>query len=319
MIFFGLAVVAILGGAYLFLFKRADTVRAAKGYKDADTPQVAADMFKKAIEKCEYDIAAHYCTAGSAEQFRRGGDAAAKFGTAIDNLSYQMKERGLLRDEVKFVLYGMDPFPKDILITVGKENGDTAEAVIVFSMPYISNQPISGSWNIKQEILQVYCRSMKYANATTAVVPMKKEGGQWKFDFPADASLQARIGYMNDKYKNYTNPMEIVTMEVKNDPSTKEDATRRLNRCWSPGRRSSISGAFHSTRRPPHVPVPFAARCERRAVRGALQPVWSRHSQEKKAAGRRSRRRPTSSRTPRRTWSMPCLYRPSTTRRRSSR
>jgi hypothetical protein len=228
MLFFALAIVAILGGAYLFLFKRADTVRLAKGYKNADTPQVAADMFKKAVEKREYDMAAHYCTAGSAEQFRRGADAATNLGTAIDNLTYQMKERGLLRDEVKFVLYGMDPFPKDIQITVGKENGDTAEAAFLFSMPYISNQSTSGSWNVRQEILQVYCRSMRYANSVTAVVPMKKEGKHWKFDFPADASLQARVGYMNDKYKNYTNPMEMVTTEIKNDPSTKEDATRRL-------------------------------------------------------------------------------------------
>jgi hypothetical protein len=228
MIFFGLTVVAIVGGAYLFLFKRADTVRAAKGYKDADTPQVAADMFKRAIDKREYDVAAHYCTAGSAEQFRRGADAATNLGTAIDNLGYQMKERGLMRDEVKVVLYGMDPFPKDILITVSKESGDTAEATFVFSMPYISNQPTSGAWNIKQEILQVYCRSMRYANATTAIVPMKKEGNQWRFDFPADPALQARVGYMNDKYKNYTNPMEMVTLEVKNDPSTKENTTQRL-------------------------------------------------------------------------------------------
>ena len=228
MIFFALAIVAIFGGAYLVLFKRADTIRLAKGYKDAETPQVAADMFKRAIEKREYEMAAHYCTAGSAEQFRRGADAATNLGTAIDNLGYQMKERGLLRDEVKVVLYGMDPFPKDIQITVGKESGDTAEATIVFSMPYISNQPTSGAWNVKQEILQVYCRSMQHANTTTAVVPMKKENGQWKFDFPVDATLQARVGYMNDKYKNYVNPMETVTTEIKNDPSTKENVTQRL-------------------------------------------------------------------------------------------
>ena len=58
-IFLAMAVCAVLGGTYLFLFKRTEVVRAAKGYKNADTPQVAADMFKKAIEKRDYDMAAH--------------------------------------------------------------------------------------------------------------------------------------------------------------------------------------------------------------------------------------------------------------------
>ena len=60
LIFFILAVCVVIGGGYLFLFKRSDAVRAAKGYKKADSPQVAADMFKRAIEKREYDMAAHY-------------------------------------------------------------------------------------------------------------------------------------------------------------------------------------------------------------------------------------------------------------------
>lgn len=229
LIFFVLAVCVVIGGGYLFLFKRSDTVRAAKGYKKADTPQVAADMFKRAIEKREYDMAAHYCTAGFAEQLRRGADAATGLGEAIDNLSYQMKERSLIRDEVKVVFYALDPFPKEFQITVSKENGDTAEAALVFSTPLLAgSQPSAGTWTMKQEIFQVYTRSMKRTNTVTVVVPMKKEGNEWKFDFPADPALQLRVGYLNDKYKNYVNPMEIVTQEVKNDPSTRENVTSRL-------------------------------------------------------------------------------------------
>lgn len=33
---------------------------------------------------------------------------------------------------------------------------------------------------------------------------------------------------MNDKYKQYINPFEMVTQEVKNDPSTRENTTTRL-------------------------------------------------------------------------------------------
>jgi hypothetical protein len=57
---------------------------------------------------------------------------------------------------------------------------------------------------------------------------MRKEDGRWKFDFPADPRLQYRVGYMNEKYKHYTNPFQIVTQEVKNDPSTRENTTQRL-------------------------------------------------------------------------------------------
>ena len=162
LLFFGLAVVVVIGGGYLFLFKRGDVVRAAKGYKKADTPQAAADMFKRAVEKREYDMAAHYCTAGFAEQLVRGSTAAAGLGEAIDNLTYQMKERSLIRDEVKVTLYALDPFPKDVQITVGKENGDTAEATMVFAYPLRNgNQPTSGTWNLKAEIFQVFIRSMR--------------------------------------------------------------------------------------------------------------------------------------------------------------
>jgi hypothetical protein len=229
LIFLGLAVCAVLGGTYLFLFKRADTVRAAKGYKNADTPQACADMFKRAVEKRDYDIAAHYCTAGFGEQLRRGEKPAAELGEAIDNLNYQLKERSLVRDETRIVLYALDPFPKDVQITVGKEKGDTAEATLVFSTPVLyGNQPASGQWNLKPEIFNVYTRSMRVVNPTTAVVPMKKEGAEWKLDFPVDATLQLRVGYLTSKYKDYVNPMQIVTQEVKNDPSTKENTTTRL-------------------------------------------------------------------------------------------
>jgi hypothetical protein len=229
LILFAMAVCVVLGGAYLFLFKRAETVRAAKGYKSADTPQAAADMFKRAIEKRDYDIAAHYCTPGYAEQLRRGANAATELGEAIDNLNYQMTERGLLRDETKAALYAIEPFPRDFQITVSKENGNTAEAAFVFNGPlYYGNQPTAGPWNLKSEVFQAFTRSMRFVNATSAVVPMKKDGSEWKFDFPADGALQLRVGYLNDKYKNYINPLRMVTQEVKNDPSTRENTTNRL-------------------------------------------------------------------------------------------
>ena len=116
-------------------------------------------------------------------------------------------------------------------ITVGKENGDTAEATLVFAYaaPAIGNQPTTRNLDHEgRDLPGLHPVDASTPSPTTVVVPMKKEKGEWKFDFPADANLQLRVGYLNDHYKDYVNPMEIVTQEVKNDPSTKENVTTRL-------------------------------------------------------------------------------------------
>jgi hypothetical protein len=223
-----LVLAALAGGAYVFLFKKGEASRTLKGYKKAETPQVAADMLKKAVEAREYDMAAYYCTTAYAEQLRAGSEAAKKLGTALDNCTYQMKERGLTRDEVKIIFFALDPFPRDVQITVGKEVGSDAEATLVFSSPVATgSQPSAGTWNLKPEIMNTFIRSMPYKTTTTVLVKMKKEE-EWKFDFPVDTTLPARVSHLNDKYKNYQNPLEIVTQEVKNDPSTRENVTTRL-------------------------------------------------------------------------------------------
>lgn len=224
----GVVLVAVVVGAYLAIFRRGDVARVAKGYKPADTPQVAADMFKKAIQERNYEYAADYCTAPFAEQLRRGHAAATDYATAIDNLQFQLTERGLVRDELKVVLYFLDPFPKDVTITV-KDGKDAAEATLVFAAPPVkSGVGEAAGWQLKSDISLVYLQSMAFRTGTTAVVPMKKEGDVWKFDVPVTPKLQTRVGYLNDKYKNYVNPFQIVTQEVKNDPSTRENVTTRL-------------------------------------------------------------------------------------------
>jgi hypothetical protein len=226
----GTVLVVIAAGVYLAVFRRADVARAAKGYKPAETPQVAADMFKKAIQAREYEYAADYCTAPYAEQLRRAGPAATEYATALDNLLFQLNERGLVRDEMKVVLYNLDPFPKDVTIVVGKESGDNCSAELTFAPPALKTGVPAGTagWQLKEDMFQVYLQSMTFKNVTTAVVPMKKDGAVWKFDPAVTPKLQTRVGYLNEKYKNYVNPFEIVTQEVKNDPATRENVTSRL-------------------------------------------------------------------------------------------
>ena len=223
----GVVVLILVVGIYTAAFKRGAVARLVSGYKAADTPQVAADMFKKAIQAREYEYAADYCTQPYAEQLRRGAKASTEYAVALDNLTYQMKERDLIRDEVKFVLYRLDPFPKDITITVSKESGDAAVATFVFAMPDVKGGPVSGEWKLDANIEQVYIKPLPFTGNATAV-DMKKEDGKWKFDFKPNSTIQHRVERMNDKYKQYINPFEMVTQEVKNDPSTRENTTTRL-------------------------------------------------------------------------------------------
>lgn len=227
-IMLGIVLVVLVFGGYIAAFKRGMVARMAKGYKSAETPQVAADMFKKAIEAREYEYAADYCTKDYAEQLKRGNSAASEFAVALDNLIYQMKERDLIRDETKLVFYKLDPFPKDITIAVGKESADSAVATITFAAPDTrGGGPAGTEWRLDDGIQQVFVRPLPF-NKYTTTVEMKKEEGKWKFDFRPDNTIQQRVGRMNDKYKQYVNPFEMVTQEVKNDPSTRDDTTKRL-------------------------------------------------------------------------------------------
>lgn len=227
-IMLGIVLLVIVFGAYIAAFKRGTVARMAKGYKSAETPQAAADMFKKAIEAREYEYAADYCTPDYAEQLKRGHEASSEFAIALDNLMYQMKERDLIRDETKVVFYKLDPFPKDITITVGKESGDSAVATIAFSPPDAKGGgPATTDWKLDDGIQQVFVRPLKFTGYTTQV-ELKKVDGKWKFDFRPDNTVAQRVGRMNDKYKQYVNPFEMVTQEVKNDPNTRENVTKRL-------------------------------------------------------------------------------------------
>ncbi len=217
------------GGAYLFLFKGKDTLRFAKGYKKADTPQVAADMFTKAIKDRDYEIASDYATKDYAEQLKRGHKAANKMATQLDNMIYQMEKRDFLRDESKYALFQLDPFYKDFTIVVGKEAGDKAEALITFNLPFLKGgQPSAGSWQLKPEMFQTFIYDLGFSSPTTVVVPMVKDKEGWKLNFPAHTPLQLRVAYMNEKHMHYFNVYEMLDQDVKNDPTTRENTTERL-------------------------------------------------------------------------------------------
>ncbi len=225
-----LVVLGLLGGgAYFFLFKSKDTFRFAKGYKKAETPQLAADMFKKAIQDRDYESASDYTTKEYAEQLKAGHKAAGKMATQLDKMIYQMGERDFLREENRYVLFQLDPFYKDFTVAVSKETGDKAEALITFNLPFLpAGQQRSANWKLKPEMYQTFIAHFPYTTPTTVVVPMIKDKEGWKFDFPSNTALQTRIAYMNEKHMHYFNVYEMLDQDVKNDPTTRENTTDRL-------------------------------------------------------------------------------------------
>ena len=221
----------VLIGGYLYLFqwgKVRATFESARGYPEAKTPKEAVDLFRKAVQARDYEMAAKYCTSRYAEELRKGAHAAKELGTAIDNLTSQLKDNGVLSDEVKLVLYYYDPFQKDVTFTVDKESADAAEATIAFDGlgGFTQQRPFS-DWNLDPRVM----RALSYdfpLPGTSGKLYLKKEAGAWKLDVPVSQNQQAATTRINDRYKDYLNPFKIVSQEVKNDPTTKENVKNRL-------------------------------------------------------------------------------------------
>jgi hypothetical protein len=231
LLLFSFLVIVTHAGVYFTFFKRSDAARALLGYKKAETPQIAAEMFKKAIQERKYSYAADYCTPAYAEQLKLSSDAASKLGTALDEFLFQLKERELARDELLLVLYLLDPFPKDISIQVGSSSADRAEAAMTFALPmFVGGQPNSNDWKIRPDMLRTLVQTFPVAAATpnTVRVAMKKIEGEWKFDFPVDPTLANRVGILVQKHMNFVNPIDVIKQEIKNDASTKENVIARV-------------------------------------------------------------------------------------------
>jgi hypothetical protein len=161
---------------------------------------------------------------------QRGHDGATEYAEKLDNLIYQMDKNQLLKDEAKLVLWVLDPFPPDVTITVGKETGEVASADFQFNYPAMKGQGDAyQTWKLDIDMRNVFIPPSAVQSGFLMRVGMKKEVSGWKFDIPVDAFVQKRVERMRDKYKHYVNPFKTMSMEVKNEPTTRENATTRLH------------------------------------------------------------------------------------------
>lgn len=225
-----IAILAIAGGgAYLWIYKKKEVkeqIDSARGFEEAKTPKEAADLFRKAIKERKYDMAAKYCTPKYAEILRSGDEAARKLGKAIDNLSYQLTEQSVMTDEMRVVLYGFDPFAKDISITVGNESDREALATIApEGIKFVGQNSPFSTWKIDLGFWGAFTAGPMFVPLKVKIV---KEGEVWKLDFSTPPPVQLSVSRLNEKYNVYVKKMEIMSTEIKNQADTKENALKRL-------------------------------------------------------------------------------------------
>jgi hypothetical protein len=203
--------------------------RYVKGYGPADTPQEAADRLKKALKNRDFKNAARYFTSTYAEQLRRGHKSARAMTKKMDDLSYQMEQRGYHTDESKLLFVLLDPFPSDLSITIDKATSDDAVANIVLAnLPKLRYEQSSGYWQLDSQMSNVFWQGVVNPRTLGFAVKVKKEKNGWKFDVPVPPVMQRSVERMNDKYKDYENAFKVLSMEVKNDPDVKENVRKRL-------------------------------------------------------------------------------------------
>lgn len=77
-------------------------------------------------------------------------------------------------------------------------------------------------------MFQIYIAYLTFIPANTVTIPLVKNKGEWKFDFPTNTLLHTRVAYMNDKHRHYYNVYEMLDQDVKNDPTMRENTTTRL-------------------------------------------------------------------------------------------
>jgi len=241
----GIVVVVALGIVGYYVFKNKGDINKAvddikkgggeavgevTGYPAAKTPKEAADLFSNAIKERKYSTAAKYCTGPYAEELKSVNDGAKKLGTAIDDLSYRMSEKSVMNDEMRVVLFFFDPFPKDFTITVEKPTDTEAVGVITPPAPKLTNHQakFDTTWNVDRTFFNALYPMVNDAPVTK--VKIKKEGEEWKLEFPDPASLQKTVLRLKDRANYYAGRLDVLATELKRDAESQSDFKARLKK-----------------------------------------------------------------------------------------
>jgi hypothetical protein len=236
-LFLLLGVVAV--GGYIALFQRewflnlfGKAKREAAGYSPAKTPGEASDKFTRAIKDRKYEFAAYYCGGDFHDQLKKGAAAGEALAEAVDDLEGAAKKHGAnMTDNAKYVLYQLQPFPKNIKFEniKYKEGEDNASAQLVEESIPRFNLTGRGAWHVDPLMF----RSLIHGYAGPAIrVTLKRAGEgdekEWKIYFPENKNLREVVNHFVDNYKKYVTALNDLKQELINDPHTRENFDGRL-------------------------------------------------------------------------------------------
>jgi hypothetical protein len=233
---FILLVVGVLatGGAWFFVptlrpgwvdgwFKK------AAGYTPAQSPEQAIEKFRELVKKRDYDTAMMYCGGDYLEQLKIGGAAATTLGKAIDNLRYTFIETKKLKsDKVEFALLMLDPFPPEFkVLDLKKQGDDKAYAALEFTYGRPLEPGSMTDWRIDPNMYMTLVPV-----APKVLIDLKKEGtgneAAWRIYFPVPGPLRQRVTTLKDYHGNFTQALNKLNTELKNNPDTVNDIERKL-------------------------------------------------------------------------------------------
>jgi hypothetical protein len=204
-----------------------EIVNEASGYPDAKTPKELNDLFCKAIKARDYSSAAKYCSGGYAELMSKAAVSAKKLGVALDDVSDQLREKGVNTDEMRTILFFYDPFWKDVTGVVTNVTDHTALITITPNLPKLAGQSPSAYTDWKIDLS--FMGALLGAPFLTPIrIKAVKEGEIWKLELPTPPNVQVMVTKLNDKSRLYVQKLEILQREVRTDADTKENIRRRM-------------------------------------------------------------------------------------------
>jgi hypothetical protein len=206
--FFGL----LLGGAYVALFERdwamslwGKVKRQVKGYKKAETPEQAMEFFNKALAARDFEAAADYVSGDYGAKLRGVAGKAEGLAKAIDDFGTAMEKHNVESLRARQLLAAREPFPKryEVVKIDKKGDGEAVASVKVYS-------------GLARDFVGV------------AVLPLKKDGDQWKLALPLTPAERDRFAAIAKHARDYVNAINVVKNRMKTDATTKSDVEKDL-------------------------------------------------------------------------------------------
>ncbi|MCS7045029.1 MAG: hypothetical protein NZO58_01605 [Gemmataceae bacterium] len=223
-----LAVVVLVILYFVFLTPEwaIDLYMQATGYGPAKTPTEAVDKFLKAVKARDLRTASRFCTAGFAEQLKRGHTAAREMGPLIDSIYEYAKNKGLWTDKVVDYLVLLDPFPKNLLAAGPPKEVDDSKAIGFVKIdniwPENTTPQFFAPGQLHAEWSRLDPRMFSSALFPRMLVnpkgfPIVKEGSEWKLDLSLPSNQMPFVEHYLKNYKAYHTGLSIFRRDLTND------------------------------------------------------------------------------------------------------